>query len=301
MRFVHLLAPSRVLSLCASAGFNCPSHLGSITDLQISLACRQLIWQFSSQGIYLIFQMQQLRVSSCKSPGKVWVPNDVLDATRMRLNTMETSKQASCILKCTLHTQRGHKKAVSSTCSIHASYCTSLTGWKSQHFWGLGTKLLSRGRDPKLESRNLFTLGASVGLSLNNPTFLVNAPPHTHRCSSLTCMPDMTCIIKFTCFTWITCISCIICICFTCITCINCITCTTCITCNSCINCIIYLACINCIICITCINWITCNTLMSYRKSGTRNSWVILLLSWHGSIGDLYKSAKTEETFTSLI
>ena len=142
--------------------------------------------------------MQQLRVSSCKSPGKVWVPNDVLDATRMRLNTMETSKQASCILKCTLHTQRGHKKVVSLTCSIHASYCTSLTGWKSQHFWGLGTKLLSRGRDPKLESRNLFTLGASVGLSLNNPTFLVNTPPH--RCTSPTCMPDMTCIIKFTSF-----------------------------------------------------------------------------------------------------
>ena len=151
MRFVHLLAPSRVLSLCASAGFNCPSHLGSITDLRISLACRQLIWQFSSQGIYLIFQMQQLHVSSCKSPGKVWVPNDVLDATRMRLNTMETSNQASCILKCTLHTQRGHKKVVSSTCSIHASYCTSLTGCKSQHFWVLGTKLFSRGRCSKLE------------------------------------------------------------------------------------------------------------------------------------------------------
>ena len=132
--------------------------------------------------------MQQLRVSSCKSPGKVWVPNDVLDATRMRLNTMETSKQASCILKCTLHTQRGHKKVVSSTCSIHASYCTSLTGWKGQHLWVLGTKLFSRGRCPKLESRNLSLEGVNGGSPLNNLT-------SSHRCTSLTCMPYMTCII----------------------------------------------------------------------------------------------------------
>ena len=137
--------------------------------------------------------MQQLRVSSCKSPGKVWVPNDVLDATRMRLNTMETSKQASCILKCTLHTQRGHKKVVSSTCSIHASYCTSLTGCKSQHFWVWGTKLFSRGRCPKLESRDLSTEGVNGGSPLNTLNFLVYKS--SHRCTSLTCMPYMTCTI----------------------------------------------------------------------------------------------------------